>query len=226
MSYITYHEELEQGSEEWHNLRCGLLTASEIKLILTTKTLKYSTSDKAKLHAYEIAAQRISNYVEPQYINDAMLRGHEDEIKARMLYNDKYMPVEEVGFITNNKWGFTLGFSPDGLTRDKKSGIEIKSRIQKHHVKTVSSNEMPDDFMLQVQAGMLIAELEFIDYISYSGGLHMFVKPIEPNLEVQEAIVEACHEFENTVSEIIDNYKNNSGLLFETERNIEEEIVI
>ena len=32
---ITYHPELIQGSDEWHAARCGLLTASEMKLIVT-----------------------------------------------------------------------------------------------------------------------------------------------------------------------------------------------
>mgnify|MGYP002129560140 CR=1 FL=1 len=46
---------------------------------------------------------------------DAMLRGQEDEIYARQAYADHYAPVTETGFVTNDKWGFTIGYSPDGL---------------------------------------------------------------------------------------------------------------
>ena len=39
---IKYHNDIEQGSDEWLALRCGVLTASEIKHIMTPKTLKLS----------------------------------------------------------------------------------------------------------------------------------------------------------------------------------------
>jgi hypothetical protein len=44
-----------------------------------------------------------------------MLRGQEDEIMAREAYNKHHAPVTDMGFITNDKWGFALGYSPDGL---------------------------------------------------------------------------------------------------------------
>ena len=61
---IKYHDDLIQGSDEWHAARCGLLTASEVKLILTP-TLKIANNDKTRAHVYEIAAQRITGYTEP-----------------------------------------------------------------------------------------------------------------------------------------------------------------
>lgn len=75
---IVYHNDLIQGSEEWHQARCGLITASEVKLLLTP-TLKQANNDKSRAHIWELAAQRISGYVEPAYVSDDMLRGTEDE---------------------------------------------------------------------------------------------------------------------------------------------------
>ena len=130
---ITVHDDLIQGSEEWHAARCGLLTASEVKLILTP-TLKVANNEKTRAHAWELAAQRISDYVEPTYIGDAMLRGHEDEILARALYAEKYGEVRETGFVTNDKFAagdgtrFTIGCSPDGLCGDD-GMVEAKSRL-------------------------------------------------------------------------------------------------
>ena len=115
--HIKYHTDLIQGSDEWLQARCGLLTASEMKLIVTP-TLKIANNDKERSHLYELLAQRITQYVEPHYISDDMLRGHEDEVDARILYNDNYAPVTDMGFITNSKWGFTIGYSPDGLVGD------------------------------------------------------------------------------------------------------------
>ena len=137
---ITCHRDLIQGSDEWKAARCGLLTASEMKLIVTPppepdarikkdgqpyKQREWNPvadNDKCRAHLYELLAQRITGYVEPQYISDDMLRGQEEEVYARALYAEHYAPVEEVGFITNDELGFTLGFSPDGLVGDDGAG--------------------------------------------------------------------------------------------------------
>src|SRR4051812_27927661 len=111
---ITYHRNVFQGSDEWFALRKGVLTASEMKLVVTP-TLKVADNEKTRAHLYELLAQRITDYVEPCYVSDDMLRGYEDEVYAREAYRQHYSPVEEVGFVTNDKWGFTLGYSPDFL---------------------------------------------------------------------------------------------------------------
>ena len=142
---IAIYQELTQGSDEWLAARCGLLTASEMKLIITP-TGKVADNDKSRSHLYELLAQRITGYVEPHYISDDMLRGLSDEIDARDIYAKTYEPVEEVGFITNDKWGFTLGYSPDGLVGTE-GLIECKGRRQKFQVETIIAGEMPDAAM-------------------------------------------------------------------------------
>lgn len=224
---ITYHRDLIQGSEEWHAARCGLLTASEINLILTP-TLKIAANEKTRAHVWELLAQRISRYVEPSYIGDDMLRGYEDEILARKLYAETCAPVEEVGFVTNDKWGLTLGCSPDGMVGDD-GVIECKSRRQKYQVETIANLAVPDDHLLQVQALLLITERQWLDYISYSGGLPMMVLRVYPDAKVHDAIVEAAAAFEATVAEKLADYRasmETHGRLFETERRVEQEMYV
>jgi len=223
---IVYHKDLLQGSDEWLAARCGLLTASEMKLILTP-TGKVANNDKTRAHAYELAFQRITNFVEPQYVSDAMLRGQEDEIYARAAYADNYAPVTETGFITSDAWGFTIGYSPDGLVGDD-GLIECKSRAGKYQVQTIACNEVPDEYMLQLQTGLLVTQREWIDFISYSGGLPMFVKRVEPDLELQEAIIAAATAFETRVAEVIQQYHATLATqkLIPTERRAIEEIII
>src|SRR5690606_3118925 len=106
------------------------LTASELKHIITP-TLKVASNDKSRTHLYEILGQRITKYVEPAYVSDAMLRGMTDEFEAIAEYERAYSPIKRIGFITNDKWGFTIGYSPDGLVGDD-GQVECKSRAQKH----------------------------------------------------------------------------------------------
>src|SRR3546814_11524267 len=104
--------------------------------LIVTPTLKAANNDKTRTHLYELLAQRVTGYVEPHYISDDMLRGMDDEIIARDEYTKHHAPVEQTGFITNDKWGFTIGYSPDGLVGDD-GLIECKSRRQKYQVQTI-----------------------------------------------------------------------------------------
>ena len=201
---ITYHHDLDQGSDEWLAARMGVLTASQVKLILTP-TLKVANNDKTRAHVFDIAAQRITKYIEPQFIGDDMLRGMEDETYARDKYAEKDAPVTECGFITSDKLGFTLGYSPDGLVGDD-GLIEVKSRMQKHQLATIAAGEVPAEYMMQCQSGLLITERKWIDFISYCGGMPMWVCRVYPDAAIQSAIIDAATEFEASVQNVIAAY--------------------
>lgn len=225
---ITIHNDLVQGSDEWLRARCGLITASEVKLLLTP-TLKRADNDKSRAHLWELAAQRISNHVEPVYVTDDMLRGHEEEFYARQLYAEKIAPVEEVGFVTNDGFGFTLGCSPDGIVGSD-GLIEIKSRRQKYQVQTIVEHwrdgTPPSDYILQVQTAMLVTDRAWCDLISYSGGLPMIPMRIERDPKIGAAIIEACAAAETKIAEIIEDFfaAVEARKLHPTERRIEQEM--
>ena len=222
---IKYHDDLIQGSDEWKAARCGLITASEMKLILTP-TGKVADNDKSRAHLYELAAQRINNYVEPSYVNDDMMRGTMDEPIALNLYEQHYELAQTCGFITNNKWGFTLGYSPDGVVGD--GLVEIKSRKQRYQLETIISNKVPDEYHLQIQTGLLVSEREWLDFISYSGGMPMFVQRVLPDAETQERIIAACTAAEGKMLDMIATYEQNvlNLKVKTTERTTDQEIII
>ena len=147
---IKHFPELIQGSDEWFATRCGILTASEMKFIITPKKLEYAQNDKEKAHLYELAAQIINEYVEPTYIGDDMLRGQDDESYARETYHENYAPVEICGFITNDGFDFVMGYSPDGLVGED-GQIECKSRKQKYQMETISTGIIPEEYIIHLQ---------------------------------------------------------------------------
>ena len=225
---IKIYNELIQGSTEWHEARLGMLTASEMKHVITP-TLKIADNEKTKSHVWELAAQRISNYVEPSYIGDDMLRGWTDEILARAKYEEKTgQEVREVGFVTNDRWGFTIGYSPDGCVIGTKGGIECKSRRQKYQVQTIvewhREKVVPTDFFIQCQTGLLVAEWDWLDLVSYSGGLHMPIMRVYPDLKTHEAIVTAATAFEEKVALAVADYEKATVDMVLTERKIEQEM--
>lgn len=217
---ITYFNELEQGSPEWLAARCGMITASEAKLIITP-TLKIAANDKTKMHLYELCAQRLSQYVEPAFISDDMLRGTVDEIEARIIYHEKVSPVTDMGFIVNDKWGYKIGYSPDGLVGEE-GQIEIKSRKQKFQIQTIATDTIDSDYLIQLQTGLLVSERKWCDFIQYSNGLPLFIKRVYPDDVFHKAILEATADFENKAKEIIELYNSNAGQYIMTERKVYE----
>lgn len=202
---ITYHKNVIQGSEEWHKLRCGVLTASKMSQLLTP-TLKIVDNDDSRSLVFETMLERLSGYVDPEFQSFDMMRGNEEEVWARQLYSEKYEPVEEMGFVTNDKLGFVLGWSPDGLLNNRRGAIESKSRKNYIHIKNIMGKEIPKSDVIQVQSGIFIGELEFMDYNSISNGLNMWTVRVEKDPEIQDAIITAAKKFEERVQELTAQY--------------------
>lgn len=203
---VLYHHDLVQGTPEWLQKRCGLLTASEMKH-LVTPTLKVASNDKERTHLWELLSQRITKRVVEGYQGENMLRGHAEEAEARYTYETHYAPVEVCGFITNDRWGFTLGCSPDGLVGED-GMIECKSRVAKYQVETICGWKVPDEHLIQVQAELLVSERAWLDFVSYSNGMHMVSIEVEPDPLVHEAIVEAATKFEAKIAAKLAEYQD------------------
>ena len=193
--------------------------------------MKIASNDKERSHLYDLLAQRITRYVEPSYISDSMLRGIDDEIEALKIYGERYAKVTRVGFVTNDKWGFTLGYSPDGLVGND-GQVECKSRAQKYQIRTlidhVSADKIDPDFVIQVQTGLLVSERQWCDLTSYCGGLPMATVRVFPDEKVQYAIVQAAMMFEDRLQAAkakFDEVLASGARLVPTVRKIYEEMV-
>jgi hypothetical protein len=204
----TYHNNIEQGSPEWHDLRRGVLTSTAIKTLITP-TGKLADNDKTRAHVYEVAAQRITGRTEENYMSFDMMRGHTEEILARDLYAKHYAPVTECGFVTNDKLGFTVGYSPDGLVGEH-GLIEIKSAKAKIQVQRIADGAMPTEHIAQVQTGLWVTGREWCDFISYSNGMKMMVVRVNADPAYHALIEAAAHAFEAKVAEVIAAYERNS----------------
>ncbi|WP_336715386.1 lambda exonuclease family protein [Arthrobacter sp. USHLN218] len=216
---MTLHtfDDLEQGSDEWLAARCGIVTASVVGQLITPKTVKPASNDYSRALTAHLAAERITGHVEPVYVNADMERGTLDEPYARDLYSEHFAPATEVGFMVRDDFGFRIGYSPDGLVGDD-GLIEIKSRKQKKHLATILADEVPLENMAQCQTGLLVSGREWLDYVSYCGGMPLFVKRVLPDAKWQAAIVEAVQMFEDNAAEMIANYRTRTAGLPATER--------
>ena len=139
---------------------------------------------------------------------------------------ETYAPVTEIGFVTNDQFGFVLGYSPDGLVGDD-GLIECKSRCQKYQIQTLTDMIAPDEFMLQLQTGLLVTGRKWIDFVSYCGGLPMVTIRVHPDPDIQGAIIHAASIFEAKIAEkraVYDTVMASNARLIPTERVVEVEM--
>lgn len=178
--------------------------------------------------AHLLAAERIAETVDP----DAALggrdiwRGIDSEDPARETYAEHYgVEVTSCGFMVLDGDGFRLGYSPDGLVGDD-GLIEIKAPRQKGHVATVVAGEVPAEHMPQIQAGLAVSGRQWCDYISFHGGMRMWVKRVLPDPDWYLAIVAAVTQLETDIEQTVAAYRAGVAGFPMTERLALEEVVI
>jgi hypothetical protein len=216
---------VEQGSDEWHTMRRGIVTASVVGQLITPKTIKPAANDTSRGLAATLVAERITGFTEPFHETADMERGSLDEPYARDIYAEHYAPVTKLGFMVRDDWGFKIGYSPDGLVGDD-GLIEIKSRKQRIQLQTILDDEVPLANMAQIQCGLLVSGRKWLDYVSYSGGMPLYVKRVLPNPAWHEAIIAAVKALEESAAYMIGAYEVETADMPATERiNHYEEII-
>jgi putative phage-type endonuclease len=155
---------VQQGTDEWHELRRGKVTASRVADILAkTKT---GPSASRQNYLIELALQRTTKTIEPSYTNAAMEWGTQTEPQARVAYEvNTHNFVDQVAFIDHPTIaGF--GCSPDGLV-GKDGLIEIKCPNSATHWEYFKAKEPPKKYFIQMQAQMACTGAKWCDFVSF-----------------------------------------------------------
>ena len=216
MTLYTYTDP--QGSEEWLDARRGIITASAIGQLITPQTVKPASNDKSRALIAQLAAERITGQSEDVFVNQDMMRGTLHEPVARERYAEvNGVEVVQVGFMTEDRWGFTIGASPDGLVGDV-GGVEIKCPRAKAHIQTILSGEVPAQHMAQVQTCLLISGREWWDFVSFSSGLPMWTKRVLPDQKWRDSIISAATSAEHAIGSMVQRYERAIEGLPATER--------
>lgn len=173
-----------QRSDEWFDVRRGLLTASTLGAWIMKETTK------ADLKARETAICKLvaetANAWEPtNFENEAMKRGTELEpeaVKAFEVATGK--TVKDVGFCVSKHGLF--GCSPDGLIEADGSGLEGKIPIGSTHIKYRRAGILPPEYHWQVQMSMAVTGAGSWWFQSYCPGLAPFRIRVERTSETDE----------------------------------------
>ena len=200
----TISKDTEQGSSEWLQLRCGIVTASTMRNLVTASG-KPADNDTSRGFIRTLATERIIGVPEYTHPTRPMQRGNLLEPFARDLYAEHYAPVEEVGFIRLDTERYAIGFSPDGLV-EHDGLIEIKSPGPKEHLRTVLVDIQPTVYDWQLQVGLFVTGRSWIDFVSYCPGMDLYVKRVYPNPEAFETIDTAVTNAEAQIRGMLHTY--------------------
>jgi putative phage-type endonuclease len=162
-------ETCEQGSDAWHKIRLGKITASRVKDVLT-KGRGTSPSKTAESYMMELIAEILTGNSKPFFENDAMRWGTETEPQARAMYavNNDFVDVKEVAFVEHNE---QVGISPDGLIGD--DGLfEAKCPNTTTQLKRALSDSYSSDYKAQIQMQLWVTEREWCDFVSFDPRLN------------------------------------------------------
>lgn len=155
---------MNQGTPEWLQARCGLVTASRISDVLA----KIKSGEAASRRDYraQLVAERISGKPTESFTNAAMQWGTEHEPFARAAYElstDSF--VEQVGLIRHPEIIMT-GASPDGLVSHD-GLVEIKCPNTATHIEYALSGKPPAKYQNQMLWQMECTGREWCDFVSF-----------------------------------------------------------
>lgn len=164
----------EQGSFEWHQARLGIITASEMKSVLT-KGRGGAPSLVRQAYMHKLIGELITGDPADSFAGWQTERGHALEPEAREIYASTVdLEVTQIGFIRANN----VGGSPDALVGEP--GLaEIKTRIPHLQVKLLLENEVPEEHKAQIQTNLLVSKREWLDFVSYCPKMPLFIKRVE-----------------------------------------------
>jgi hypothetical protein len=180
---ITHH--VTQGTPEWHQLRCGKITSSRMKTLVS--------SDNLRLIDELITEHELGYYDVDEYTSPEMEWGIDHESQAIEQYEAMTgVSVTRVGMLQSDRYDL-LTVSPDGLVGDV-GAVEVKCPKTKTHVRNIRMGVIPAEYRPQVLQYFLVHDkLQWLDFISFDPRLErkpIWIKRVtraELQLEIDDA---------------------------------------
>lgn len=133
---MIIRNDIEQHSEEWHEVRYGKVGG----------TLSKGLFVKSDTLLEDVLSELCEEFdLQENYQSYDMVRGSELEPEARKALC-AYLGIEllEVGWLQCEENEY-LGISPDGISEDETISAEIKCFAKKKHLSTIRANDIPSD---------------------------------------------------------------------------------
>lgn len=157
--------------------------------LFETAGMEIPESKERKTYRENLVGERLTGLQsDPEpYVNHDMKWGMVNEDLAVTLYQMEKLCIVEPGPFMDHP-ELMAGVSPDGLVTDTKTGevglVEVKClRTANHLFKIIETQEVPEDFMDQIQMQLWISGRDWCDFVGFDSrlqeGLKFFTKRVE-----------------------------------------------
>jgi putative phage-type endonuclease len=200
-----------QGSAEWLQARCGLVTASRVADVIAKTKSGYSASRSTYMG--ELIAERLTGVPAQGFTNAAMAWGTATEPQARDAYRaQSFDTLTEIGFVLHPTITMS-GASPDGLV-GADGLIEIKAPQTSTHIETLLGQKIPEKYVTQMLWQLACTDREWCDFVSFDPRLppemRMFVKRLERDnariTQLEAEVIEFIAELEEKLGKLTSLY--------------------
>lgn len=203
--------EAPQGTDAWYQARVGKITAScfaDAVSVMQKNSATRKVGDPtavAERYAADLAIERISGKPHGEPVKAWVLeRGHEMEVRARMLYEARTGAfITESGICLSDDGIF--GYSSDGLADDD-GLIEIKAPIDSIKIMDMWRTGDTSEYDHQIQGGLWLTARKWLDFIMYvpdlaAAGKDLYVKRIYRDEAFIDKMVQQLADFDRLVND-------------------------
>jgi putative phage-type endonuclease len=165
MKYPPNYLNIQQNTPEWLVERIGSVTASRVKDAVATLKKGGESAARAS-YKLELLTEIITGRAAEHYVSQAMDFGIENEPLARGAYEiDRGVEVERIGYIRHPSIPRS-GASPDGLVGEH-GLVEFKVPTSTTHLSYLLAEEVPDEYLPQLNWQLACSGRAWVDFVSY-----------------------------------------------------------
>ncbi len=164
---LSQLETAEKQLSDWQKARLGKITASRFGLVKRLRSGEWG--ETALSYLYDLLGEHLTGQPSQTFVgNDATEWGNQYESEALEAYTKRTgRKVKQTQtFLQHPELQF-VGGTPDGLVGEK-GIIEVKCPITfKHHLRTVITRTVPDEYLAQVYGHLWLSGRDWCDFVSY-----------------------------------------------------------
>jgi hypothetical protein len=177
----TFHNDVQQGSQEWLRLRSGLPTASRFSDIITPSG---KPSRSAERYLLTLLAERLMGHPCIEHMSMWQQRGSQLESSAVAFYElQSDCSTTPIGFVTT--YDGRIGASPDRLVGDD-GLLEIKCPSEWQHLSyLLNHGSVAGDYRVQAMGQLMVTERKWLDLLAF----HPELPPAMIHIERDEEFI-------------------------------------
>lgn len=194
-----------QGSPEWHQLRCGKVTASRVADIV--RQTKSGVSASRQRYLGELVAERLTGVPNVGFKSADMEWGNATEADARAAYAFMHDALlSPVAFVDHPAIAMA-GASPDHLVGDD-GLIEVKCPATHTHIAQLLGAAVEPDYVKQMQWQLACTGRRWVDFVSFDPRLPPDLQMFVQRFDRDEVLIKSLErEVEIFLAEVDDTIK-------------------